>query len=246
MSSRALKWTIAIAAALFAHAALYWCVAFARGPDQALRRSTRQITEIQYIDARVADRSEAFEQQLALFDPRPLLLPTEWNAANAQRLGDFLEEEETIFPDFDPVLKAESEAFFRAYGSQAAAAPLEETLQSFARDPLDGVGRASLGIESSPQDGVELLARDPQTGRVVARRIASFPMDGGNGASGSPAWEPAALLGTLRDGFLSTGLSVVRSSGFDEIDARLRDLVRRELSGARGLPDGAYIIEINP
>ncbi len=242
---RTLRWTLAVAVAVVFHVALFWSVVLTRETKQVLRRNARQFTEIQYFDSRTTERSELLSQQMSLFDPRPLLLPTEWNASNVSRLSDFTQEEAALFPDFAPMFELEGGEYLDDFGSspasfeQLAAAQVEFDFPLF-----DGIGRVERPLPTAQAKAIEARLLDPQTGAVL--RSAAIYKGVDSLARDWPDWQPAVLLATVREGFLGGGLSVVRSSGYSEADQALRRLAGEFVRSSGALRDGVYFVEIIP
>lgn len=243
---RTLRWTWGIAFAVVFHLGLYWSVALTRDSNQTLRRQTRQFTEIQYIDSETAERSDALNQEILLFDPRPLLLPTEWNTANAQGLNDYWQEEGDIFPPFAPMFELEDGNYIDDFGNVPANYDELTLAQSeFGFPPFRELGRQEFEGTFTQEQGFSMTVRDLADGREVQAYVIY------NDASVEvlrewPGLGPATFLATVKDGFPAAGLSVVNSSGFDEADRRLNGIVSGGFSEVDGLVDGVYLLEISP
>lgn len=242
---RTLRWTLAISAAALFHVALFWSVVLTRETKQVLRRNARQFTEIQYFDARTTERSELLNQQMTLFDPRPLLLPTEWNVSNVSRLSDFTQEEVALFPDFAPMFELEGGDYLDDFGNapasfeQLAAAQVEFDFPLFV-----GIGRKGHPLPAAQAKSLEARLLDPRTG-VTLRSAAIYKGVESLGRNW-PDWQPAVVLATVRDSFLSGGVSVVRSAGYNDADQVLRGLTRDFVHGLGALEDGVYFVEFIP
>lgn len=243
---RTLRWTWAIAFAVVFHLGLYWSVALTRDSKQVLRRQTRQFTEIQYIDSETAVKSDALNQQMLLFDPRPLLLPTEWNAANAQGLSDYWQEEGEIFPEFSPMFELEDGNYIDDFGNVPANYDQLTLAQGeFGFPPFRELGRKEANGDFVQEDGLALTVRDLSEGEVL-RAFSIYSDATRNVLSDWPEIRPSTFLATVKDGFPVAGLSVVDSSGFDEADRLLNEIVSNGFYGVGGLRDGVYLLEIAP
>ncbi|EDY83922.1 hypothetical protein VDG1235_3549 [Verrucomicrobiia bacterium DG1235] len=243
---RTLRWTWALVAAVLAHVGLYWGVALTRDSGQKLRRQERQFTELQYFGGDAAERSELIKQQMTLFDPRPLLLPTEWNAANAASLNEFWQEEAEIFPPFTPMFELEDGNYVDDFGNVPANYDQLSTAQTeFGFPPFRQLGRSETALEYVQEPGLSLSVLDPSSGAEVARTL--IYNDAVRDLTASwPDWRPATLLATVEDSFQVGGLAVLTSSGFDEADRKLSEIAYAEFSDLGVLRDGVYLLEIVP
>lgn len=243
---RTMRWTWAIVVTVLVHVSLYWGVALTRESGQKLRRQDRQFTEIQYFDSRSAERSEALAQQMFLFDPRPLLLPTRWNAANAASLSEYWQTEAEIFPDFAPMFELEDGNYIDDFGNVPANYEQLSTAQvDFGYLPFKELGRESESVDYEQGQGISLVVLDPADGREL-KRIYIY-----NDAVQAleVAWpdrRPATLLATVEGSFQVGGLSVIASSGFDEADREMSSIVYAHFPKLGLLEDGVYLLEMVP
>lgn len=243
---RTLRWTWAISAAVMVHVGLYWGVAWTRSSDQKLKRQDRQFTEIEYFDAKTVDQSELMTQRMSLFDPRPLLLPTEWNAANAARLWGGWQEEAEIFPEFTPMFELEDGNYLDDFGNvQAYYDGLSAAQSEFTSPLFRQLGRRDEGVEFKQAPGVALLVVNPLDGVELSRII--IYNDAVRAFLGEwPDWKPVTMLATVKDSFQLGGLSVLASSGFDAADRQLGVIAYAHFSRLGQLEDGVYLLEISP
>lgn len=217
-----------------------------RGTEQKLKRQSRQYTEIQYFDQKATERSEVLRQEMMLFDPRPLLLPTRWNAANATALTDFLQDEGEIFPDFLPMFEVEDGNYIDDFGNSVA------SYDNLGAAQVDFSGNLFERIAGEPEQtfeplpvGSQVTLRDPRSGGEVASvSIYSEGIERLN--QDWPEWRPATFLATIEESFVIGGLSVVKSSGFDEVDQAMRGILRSYFPDLKQLEDGVYLVEIIP
>lgn len=244
---RSLRWTSAVAVTVLLHLALYWGVALTRDSEQKLRRQQRQFAEIQYFDADTADRSEALRQQMSLFDPRPLLLPTQWNASNASGLLAFWQEEADIFPEFAPMFELEDGNYVDDFGNVPATYDRLSAAQTeFASLPFRELGRsATLGLAYEEELGMSVSVVDLATGAEL-KRILIYNEEVQALDVAWPDRRPATLLATVEDSFQVGGLSVVSSSGFNEADREINTIAYANFSRLGQLEDGVYLLEIVP
>lgn len=243
---RTLRWTWAVSAAIIVHIVLYWGVALTRSGDQQLKRQNRQFAQIQYIDAESASRSN-FDQRLSLFDPRPLLLPTKWNASNAASLLGVGQEETDIFPDFSPMFELEDGNYVDDFGNVPATYDRLTVAQSDFSFPLyRELGR----IESDtapPQfaKGMYVAVSNPATGFELSHMYIYNEATEALKANW-PGRSPATFLATVHNSFQVGGLSVVASSGFDEADREMLAITYANFPRLGHFEDGLYLLEIVP
>lgn len=243
---RTLRWTWALAAAVLVHVTLYWGVALTRDSGQKLRRQERQHTEINYLDAQSTEQSEVLTQRMNLYDPRPLLLPTKWNSANAVSMLGFWQEEAEIFPAFAPMFELEDGNYIDDFGNVPANyEQLSAAQVDFGFLPFQELGRSRLEVDYQEEQGVSLAAVDPASGRELKRiyiyNDAVAALD-----SQWPDRRPATFLATVEGSFQVGGLSVVESSGFDEADREMTSIAYANFPELSLLEDGVYLLEMVP
>ena len=202
--------------------------------------SRPQVTEVTYVD------SHSVRQQITLFDPRPLLLPTQWNVASAQNLRDFLTEENRIFAEYEPMYRAEAGDFITTFGNRwTGFESVEEAQLTFAADDFRNLGRKVEGAIAPLDSLLEVKVLDPASGETLFFR--SYTNSAARElAEGWPDWRPARFLASVESSFLSTRMNVLESSGFEEVDRRLEVLLASQLIGKGMLKDGPYIVEVGP
>lgn len=238
---RTLRWTVAGSFALLFHIALFWGVVWTREPAQRLRSSQRQFTEIQY----TTERTKLLDQQMTLFDPRPLLLPTEWNASNVRRLGDFTQEEADLFPDFPPKFELEDGDYLDDFGNAPATYERLASAQvEFDYPIFHEIASDRRDLPPAQAKDVEAVVIDAKNGGEL-RRATIYNVAGKLSATW-PDWQPTTLIATIERSFLEAGVSVLRSSGYAEADQLLREATRAAFSRLGPLPDGVYFVEILP
>ncbi len=243
---RTLRWTWAIAVTVLVHVSLYWGVALTRDSGQKLRRQDRQFTEIQYLDSRSTKLSVVLLQEMTLFDPRPLLLPTKWNAASAAGLSSFWQEEAEIFPEFTPMFELEDGNYIDDFGNVPASyGQLANAQVDFAFSPFRELGRRDEAVAYEEERGLSLVVEDPSSGAEL-KRIYIYN-DAVRALEASwPDWRPATFLATVEGSFQVGGLSVVASSGFDEADREMSSIAYSNFPKLGLLEDGVYLLEMVP
>ncbi len=240
---RTLRWTWAFVATILVHVSLYWGVALTRDSGQRLRRQERQHTDIHYVDS---GSTELLAQQMSLFDPRPLMLPTEWNSANAVSLLENGQEEAEIFPEFAPMFELEDGNYIDDFGNVPANyEQLSMAQVDFGFLPFRQLGRSEQSLDYEEEQGVTLSVLDPASGREL-KRIYIY-----NDAIRAleerwPDCRPATLLATVEGSFQVGGLSVVESSGFDGADREMSSIAYSNFPALGLLEDGVYLLEMVP
>jgi len=243
---RTLRWTWAVVVTVLVHISLYWGVALTLSSDQTLKRQERQFTEIQYLDEKTAGQFAVLSQQMLLFDPRPLLLPTDWNWANSRSLLESSQEEAEIFPPFDPMFELEDGNYVDDFGNVPANYDRLSLAQvEFGFPPFRELGRKTGEVAFLEEEGMSLVLRDAESGEELSRiTIYSEAV-----AALGEAWpdrQPTTLMATVVDSFQVGGLAVLESSGFDEADREISRIAYGDFPRLGPLKDGVYLLEIVP
>ncbi|MDQ8204871.1 hypothetical protein [Pelagicoccus sp. SDUM812003] len=243
---RTLRWTVACSFALLFHLALYWSVSLTMDSNRSLRRETRQFTEIRYLDQETTEESDLLTQRMTLFDPRPLLLPTRWNASNARYLTNTLEEEGAIFTDFSPMFELEDGNYVDDFGIAAANYDRLSLAQvNFDLPLFHQLGRTEFESDYQQEEGALLTLTDPGTGREISQTFI-YSNEIASLTEQWPAWGIATFMAVVEKSFLVGGLSVLESSGFDEVDQRLRGIAKSYFPDLKQLEDGVYLLQVVP
>ncbi|MFC0536443.1 hypothetical protein [Pelagicoccus mobilis] len=241
-----MRWTWALVVAVLVHISLYWGVALTRSSDQALKRQARQFTEIQYFDAKTAERSIALGQQMTLFDPRPLLLPTEWNASNVANLLGTWQEEAEIFPPFPQMFELKDGNYVDDFGNVPAEYDRLSSAQvEFVFPPFRELGRRESSVGFEDEQGMSIVLVDPLSGSELSRTYiyneAVMALE-----EAWPERGPSTFMATVEDSFHVGGLAVLASSGFDEADRDIGRIAYANFARLGALDDGIYLLEIVP
>ncbi len=241
MKLRTSRWIIAICVAAIVHIAIFWGVtlldfSFAPATDQAANQGN-----IEYVSV------DQIEEEMTLFDPRPLLLPTRWNFANTEVLEDRIQEE-PIFKDYAPAYGAEDGNFVYRYGNQWSIKDSpREYLTSFELNRFAKLRRREPKLTRVEESSLHVLVKNPASGRVLYSDAKPLYNNAAQEISEEwPGWEPATFLVTVMDSFFLSQGSIVQSSGFAEVDQRLSSLISGGLLIGTAVPDGAYFVEIGP
>ena len=238
---RATRWVAGLCGASIAHLAVFWAVGLVALERADKTPTEAQTTIIEYLDAASVD------QQMTLFDPRPLLVPTRWNVANAENVGEIVQEERDIFDDYSPAFQSALGDFIGRYGN-----PLGQSVSAIGagRLPWSDVSFQGMCVEEgalaqAQSDELEMLIVNPATGEVVLGESMSV-QEAASLADSWPDWRPVTFLATVDQSFLVGGMSVLNSSGYEEVDERLKQLAADRMIPRGRLPDGPYLIEVGP
>lgn len=241
MSLRVTRWIAGLSGAIIAHLAVFWAVALVTPRKPAGTGPTKpQTMSVEYLDA------SSVRQQLTLFDPRPLLIPTRWNVAGTQAISEIVQEERDIFEDYQPVFQSASGDFIATYGNRLGSSDdYALTELPWSEPGFKGMGTRHTPPPAAQPDELEMAVIDPGTGNVVSRRTIALP-EATALADSWPDWRPVTYLATVEQSFLLGGMPVLSSSGYEEVDLRLEELVARRMMPLGGLPDGPYLVEVGP
>lgn len=238
------NWIMALGCAGIVHVGLFWTVGlvypFSR--ERQVVKSDR--LEISYLDTRGRKESALVMQRLSIFDPRPLLLPTDWNSASAQRVGDFVQEETPLFSDYDPVFQSDEGDFIERFGNRwESNSEIAESQMTFSFNWLEPMGRKSQPSYRGGDRELSLVLRNIATGEIVDSS-SLYNTDAQAIIKNWPDWEPATFMLTISDSFVLPGIAVLVSSGYPEVDSLLQDLVTSSTVKRWVLPDGPYLLEV--
>ena len=243
---RTMRWTWGIVFSALAHVSLYWGVALTKSSEQNLKRQERQFTEIQYFDEKTTGSLVALRQQMSLFDPRPLLLPTRLSSANSKDLAIDWKEEAAIFPPIEPMFELEDGNYVDDFGNVPANYDRLSTAQfEFGFPPFRELGRTQHAVEFTDELGLDVGLRDPASGEELSR-ITIYSDAVANLDETWPDRRPLTLMATVRDTFQVGGLAVLESSGFIEADREISRIVDENFTRLGVLNDGVYLLGIVP
>ncbi len=249
MSRSASRWVLGIGIGAIVHLAIYWAlVLVAKPPSRGSAVRTEEAT-FRYLGKDQVELSAVMQQQLELFDPKPLVQPTQWNMANFDgrfdRIEAFVGDDRDPFIDYVPNYGNEKGDFISAFGnSWRPADSAEEVFLDFPMDRAKGFGRRVLNVQFVEDESFELkiirlndgaTVVDRQYESELALEIRQLPGD----------WGSAAFLVQIVDSF-QVGLPITENgSGSTEADSRLRHLVETVLIPQGELSDGFYAVQIS-
>lgn len=240
------KWTLAAGAAIAAHSVLFWAGSLNPSPRSAAVLPSASLAEIAYIGDPQEGQPKSLAQQIELFDPRPLLLPTQWNFASAPKAGT-MDAQPPLFDDFGPAFQLESGDFVAGFGNRWQRKPeFVETALGLKRNPFSVLGHRPANVAARDRPPSILLeVIDPANGRRIYSRRLSGPAARELIEMGQD-WTPALLLASARHSFVAKRLSVAVSSGREEVDRRLLALAESIELSRIALSDGSYFLRFGP
>ena len=245
MKARSLRWTAGWGLAGIFHVALFWAVVFFNPPERKSASQADHHTAYEYVKAGSAVNSALVAEQIALFDPRPLLLPTKWNAGNADTIRDFIDDERDIFEDFQPQFRSGDGNFANSYGNRWN--ELESVLSAqvgFEASVLNAFGRKAEAPPSFAREGFETRVIDLSSGEeLFSDRIYNNEARS-TLVHGWPEWRPAQFLVSVADSFAVQEITVVSSSGSSGADELLRGVALSGILRRGLLEDGSYLVKI--
>ncbi len=176
------------------------------------------------------------------FDPTPLFLPTEWNSDQNVLPASILRDPGQMFQDFpsrliftDEGLGLQFPRIAQAPNDPVDTIPILDTNASFS-----GMGRGEISPPNLPERGGFLEVRLAGNGqRVMAEVLPTMALPMGN-------WHPLELIGVVGAAGLIGDLSMVESSGVDEIDTTIRDYLVKSVHIGERLNPGFYRILVGP
>lgn len=249
MRRAASRWILGISIGAIVHVAIYWALILVEKPSSSGSAARAEGAAFRYLGKEQVELSPVMQQQLELFDPKPLVQPTQWNLANFDgrfdRIEAFVGDDMDLFIDYVPNYGNEKGDFISAFGNswRPAESP-EEVFLDFSMDRSKGFGRRALDGEfveddsfelkiTRLSDGVNVLEQD-YSGEL-ALDVRQLPGE----------WGSASFLVLIVDSFQVGSPITERGSGSSEADRRLRLLVETALIPKGALPDGFYALQIS-
>ena len=249
MKRSASRWIVGISLGSIVHAAIYWALILVERPEPKGSAKRPEGAVFRYLGKDQVELSPIMQQQLELFDPKPLVQPTQWNLANSDdrfnRIEEFVEDDMDLFIDYLANYGDEKGDFISAFGnSWRQAEDASKVFLGFSIDRTKGFGRRDRNLQSVKDESIELdIVRlndgesvlERSYGNDVARQVRELPGD----------WGSASFIVQILDSF-QVGLPVTeRGSGSLEADARLMSFVETEFIPKGELRDGFYLVQIS-
>lgn len=239
------RWIVGVSIGAIAHIGVFWMVAVVSESGEADRKARPEGATLQYIGSDTEDLSQVMKEQIMLFDPKPLMKPTQWNGASFERIEDYSNVDSTPFPDYAPLFASDSGNFVERFGnsSSRAGTPHENQL-AFPYVTTWQFGRESLKRSRSESAGLGLEVVEVGSGRAVLSKDVSVDV-ARSVLEVEEAWESVEFLVQVVDSFQVGAPSTVRSTRFPEIDRMLSELMTKELLPKGLLLNGSYLVRIS-
>lgn len=245
MKARSLRWIAGWGLAGIFHIALFWAVVFFDPPKRKSLSQADHHTAFEYVKAGSAINSPLVAEQIELFDPRPLLLPTKWNAGSADTIRDFIEDEREIFEDFEPRFRSGEGNFAESYGNRwKESASILSVQEEFEVSALETFGRKAEELPSFAREGFEARVIDLSSGEELFLDRVYNSEARRSLINDWPEWRPAQFLVSVKDSFVAQEVAVVSSSGSSEADELLRGVALSGILRRGRLEDGSYLVKI--
>lgn len=229
-------WFLGLVGAIAFHIVLIWLATFA-GPFASESVAVRD-------EGMTVEVLSEIPAQMALFDPRPMLVPTRWNVSNARDVGEVVDEELSIFDAYEYRFAKEEGGFINSYGnSWGTGLELRDVQLVFDFPQLDQMGRGAVKQVAARSQVLHVRLRDPKTGTILheeelmAVEMADLSVQW-------PGWSPATFWVTVADSFFMHGFMVLDSSGYQEMDLLLEKMTKDGLKTVGIWPDGSYLLEV--
>jgi hypothetical protein len=204
-----------------------------------------RVAPIVFLSPEGEGQGRLLDEQLEFSDTAPLYFPTRWNVANAENIRLPLKSPGDIFPSYEP----------RLYGSDLSAGQLVDL-------PEPGVDSTSGALASFKPEFTRAAGRvdrmiavpEPRIGMVEVfdirngNKVFETPVapSGGVASLDDVVWRPARWV-VLMDAVGQIGDAMMtRSSGSDQVDAVLQDLVDGGLGLDKELVPGYYLVQVGP
>lgn len=249
MRRSASRWILGISIGAIVHVAIYWAIVLVEKPSSRGTAVRLEGATFRYIGKDQVELSAVMQQQLELFDPKPLVQPTQWNMANFDgrfdRIEAFVGDDMDLFIDYVPNYGNEKGDFISAFGNSWR--PADSAVEVFLDFPMDRTkdfGRRALDAQFVEDESFELkITRlddgasvlDQKYGSEMGLEIRQLPGD----------WGSASFLVQIVDSFQVGSPITERGSGSSEADSRLRGLVETVLVPKGKLSDGFYAVQIS-
>lgn len=239
------RWIVGISIGGIVHIGVFWMVAVVSNSDEVEWTKRPEGATLQYIGSDTEELSQVMKEQIMLFDPKPLMKPTQWNGANFDPLKDYSNAESTPFSDYAPLFSSDSGDFVEPFGNSwsRAGSPRENHL-AFPYVATRHFGRENLKRSSSEPAGLELEVVAVGSGRTVFSKDVSINVSR-SVLELEEAWESVEFLLQVVDSFQVGTPSTVQSSRFPEIDRKLSELMTKELLPKGLLINGSYLVRIS-
>lgn len=235
-------WLVAAAGALLAVLLVVWL--FSRTPvPPAAVAPPRTGPAVGLARLGDATTDAVLREKADLFDPKPLFLPTHWNAQpRGLPAGVAREPGDTVFADFKPSLIFSENELGLSFPPpvKTPALPIDAFAVGLPPRPLLGFGRIDLAVEPLPARGGFIEVRAAATGEpALAGELATAAPPAGD-------WAPLEFIVAVNAAGLIGPPQLAQSSGRDAVDAYFRTFLTRNFRLGARLPPGFFRVRIGP
>jgi len=229
-------WMIASAGALLAVVFVLWL--FSRSPAPPLAAAPPR--PVPAVGFGTADEKE--REQAELFDPKPLFLPTPWNAQPQHLPVGVAREPGAAFASFDPKLLFDKDALALSFPAvvEMPTRPVEALAVGTSPRPLLGLGRVDLAAEPLAARGGFAEASAAGTGELaLAQALPGAAPPAGD-------WAPLEFLVGVNAMGLVGPPELVHSSGNEAVDGYFRAFLADNFRLGARLRPGLFHVRIGP
>ncbi len=239
------RWIAGVGVGGIVHVGLFWLIGWVGDGEPAQRAAPSGGASIRFVGSTTEEMSPLMLEQIALFDPKPLMKPTRWNGANFSRIELSEDAGTALFVDYAPMFASDTGDFVASFGNEWKGAPEpKETQLQFPVATLAQFGRGSLATADRVPESLGLEVVNLRTGETIERRRV-YNNAALDIAALETGWDSVEYLVEILDSFAAGAATVVKSSQFPEIDRRFSELMRRELLPKGLLINGSYLIRIS-
>ena len=239
------RWIVGVALGGILHIGIFWSLALlAPGDIEVGSKEREEAAKVAYIGSDSGDLSLIMQQQIELFDPKPLMQPTPWNTANFDRVGDYVEADLEIFVDYQPIYGSEDGEFVSVFGNTwSPAGSAEETILGFPLQITRQLGRVAANTQRLAREGVELEVVRMRDGATVFEE--TFYSNAADEILKIPgSWGIASFIVQVVDSFQVGRPSIDQSAGNSEADSQLSNLIVLQLLPKGLLTNGFFHVKV--
>jgi hypothetical protein len=236
---------IAVVAALLLAGLVLFAMLYVRLPETAAPKPVKTATGASAVSITRIGGDNKLLEQVALYDPKPLFLPTTINNSDPELPASFRREPGRALKSIPPRLT------YREYEMnvvlpEAISVPadaVQAVRVGDAPNPFFAFGRVNYPYTPLSPRLALLEVLQSRTGRTVlssplqARPADKFP---------SVDWQPLEMVVAVESSGLVGEPTVTSGSGFEEVDRYFRDLLLQHFRLGARLPPGFYTLRIGP
>jgi len=237
-------WWIAGSMAVVVLMGIFFLLSF-RDPDDTPARSTLPETHAPEIGLTRLVRTNAsnlVSAEAEFFDPTPLFLPTKWNSDQKKLPANILRDPGQMFQDFPPrlVFVDQSLSLDFHYTVQIPDKHIDTIRVLDNPSAYSGIGRSEVKLSILAERGAYVeVTQSGRTGKILAEALPDLELPAVN-------WHPLELVAMIDAAGIIGRLSLVESSGVDEIDVKVREYLVQTVHLGGRLAPGFYRILVGP